>query len=119
MVFMYAALSSPSVALGSPALADNLRYAFDYCVFGFPNSTRGGLGPCATSTACGGMEAALTEGGLETKGMTQYGYCDSNGSHVVGDPTYEPCRACVGVGDRTYLSNCEFFAVVPVSANAV
>ncbi|KAI8251224.1 hypothetical protein K4K58_009002 [Colletotrichum sp. SAR11_239] len=82
----------------------NMRYSFAYCVFGYPNATDTGGGPCMTSTACGGLEAALTDGALDPS-SGQYDYCDADGGAVLG-PAYDKCMSCVRAGgEHYYLAN--------------
>ncbi|KAI0119268.1 hypothetical protein F4814DRAFT_411385 [Daldinia grandis] len=80
----------------------NLRYTFDYCIFGFPNATGVASTPCATSTACGGLKEALTDGNLDPK-KNGYSYCTSDG---MPNAAVSECRACVSVSDdQDYLAN--------------
>ncbi|KAJ9143726.1 LPXTG-domain-containing protein [Pleurostoma richardsiae] len=83
----------------------NLRYNFDYCIFGFPNATDVGSSPCITETACGELEAALQDGNLDSTDLSQYGYCDADGSVMTGE-FYDKCLACVSAsGDTNYITN--------------
>ncbi|KAI1340924.1 hypothetical protein F5Y15DRAFT_36275 [Xylariaceae sp. FL0016] len=83
--------------------ADNLRYTFDYCVFGFPNATDVGSSPCATSTACGQLKASLEEGQLSSNNPS-YGYCSVDGA-MTGD-SVPGCISCVAASeDQEYLAN--------------
>ncbi|KAM5342556.1 hypothetical protein ACJ41O_013522 [Fusarium nematophilum] len=77
----------------------NLRYSFDYCVFGFPNATGIDSSPCVTSEACGPLAAALKQGITDPDDRKQYGYCDADGKAMLGD-AYAKCYACVKA-DRT------------------
>ncbi|KAF9881193.1 LPXTG-domain-containing protein [Colletotrichum karsti] len=82
----------------------NLRYSFDYCVFGYPNATGVGSGPCMTSTACGGLEAALIDGELDPS-SEQYAYCDADGGSMLGS-SFDKCLSCVRAGgEHYYLAN--------------
>ncbi|KAF4838198.1 hypothetical protein CGCTS75_v000936 [Colletotrichum tropicale] len=82
----------------------NMRYSFDYCVFGYPNATDTGGGPCMTSTACGALEAALTDGDLDPS-SGQYSYCDADGGAILGS-AYDKCLSCVRAGgEHYYLAN--------------
>ncbi|KAI1856096.1 hypothetical protein JX265_011811 [Neoarthrinium moseri] len=83
----------------------NLRYTFDYCIFGFPNATNVASTPCSTSTACGGLEAALTSDGLDATDLQSYGYCDADGA-AMGGPSVSKCIACVAASDgQDYMAN--------------
>lgn len=86
-------------------MLDNLRYAFDYCVFGFPNATGVASTPCSTSTACGGMEMALTGDDLDAANLQSYGYCSADGGAVT-ETTVSKCKACVAASDgQDYMAN--------------
>ncbi|KAK1718829.1 LPXTG-domain-containing protein [Colletotrichum acutatum] len=83
----------------------NMRYSFDYCIFGYPNATGVGSNPCQTSTACGALEAALTDGELDPTKSSQYAYCDADGGAMLGS-AYDKCLSCVRAGgEHYYLSN--------------
>ncbi|KAK8079104.1 LPXTG-domain-containing protein, partial [Apiospora phragmitis] len=84
----------------------NLRYTFDYCIFGFPNATGVELTPCSTSTACGGLENALTGDKLSVKGgLEPYAFCAADGD-AMHNTTVEKCISCVSVSqDQKYLAN--------------
>ncbi|KAI1799953.1 hypothetical protein F4811DRAFT_60448 [Daldinia bambusicola] len=80
----------------------NLRYTFDYCIFGFPNATGVASTPCATSTACGGLMEDLTDGNLEPE-KNGYSYCTSDG---MPSAAVSECKACVAASDdQDYLAN--------------
>ncbi|KAF7542618.1 hypothetical protein G7Z17_g11420 [Cylindrodendrum hubeiense] len=83
----------------------NLRYSFDYCVFGYPNASDVGSNPCVTSEACGPLEAALKKGITSPDDREQYDYCEADSGAMLG-ASYESCYSCVRA-DRThtYLSN--------------
>ncbi|KAK2024996.1 LPXTG-domain-containing protein [Colletotrichum zoysiae] len=83
----------------------NMRYSFDYCVFGYPNATGVGSSPCMTSTACGALEKALTDGELDPEKSSQYSYCDADGGAILGS-AYDKCLSCVRAGgEHYYLAN--------------
>ncbi|KAF4469867.1 exo-alpha-sialidase neuraminidase [Fusarium albosuccineum] len=83
----------------------NLRYSFDYCVFGYPNATGIGSSPCITSEACGPLEKALKKGITEPDDRKQYDYCDVDGKAMLGN-SYGNCQACITVDStRTIISN--------------
>ncbi|KAK2058541.1 LPXTG-domain-containing protein [Colletotrichum caudatum] len=83
----------------------NMRYSFDYCVFGYPNATGVGSSPCMTSTACGALEKALTDGELDPEKSSQYSYCDADGGAMLGS-AYDKCLSCVRAGgEHYYLAN--------------
>ncbi|WXC62729.1 hypothetical protein SNK03_008559 [Fusarium graminearum] len=83
----------------------NMRYSFDYCIFGYPNATGISSGPCVTSEACGPIEDALKEGITEPKDRKKYGYCDTDGKSMLGDSVAK-CQACVKAdSSQTIISN--------------
>ncbi|KAI0834642.1 hypothetical protein F5Y06DRAFT_278521 [Hypoxylon sp. FL0890] len=82
----------------------NLRYAFDYCILGFPNATGIASTPCSTSTACGGLESAFTGDKLNPK-KPDYSYCGADGSAMT-DGVVSECMSCVGALEgQDYLAN--------------
>ncbi|KAM0536966.1 hypothetical protein ACHAO2_006390 [Verticillium nonalfalfae] len=80
----------------------NLRYTLGHCIFGFPNSTGLGSGPCLTSSACGPLEDALTDDLSELDSTSQYGYCDADGGAMTSD-AFGRCLDCVKVGGEHHL----------------
>lgn len=87
-------------------VVDNLRYSFDYCVFGYPDATDVGSNPCITSEACGGLEEALKEGILDPQKREQYDYCNIEGNAMLSDAV-ERCRQCVKADrSHSFVSNC-------------
>ncbi|CRJ83597.1 hypothetical protein BN1708_009082 [Verticillium longisporum] len=80
----------------------NLRYTLGHCIFGFPNSTGIGSGPCLTSSACGPLEDALTDNLSELDSTSQYGYCDADGGAMTSD-AFGRCLDCVKVGGEHHL----------------
>ncbi|KAK8062357.1 LPXTG-domain-containing protein [Apiospora hydei] len=85
----------------------NLRYTFDHCIFGFPNATDTESTPCSTSTACGGLENALTSDKLNVKGgLEPYGFCAADGGAMANAPVIHQCVSCVSASqDQKYLAN--------------
>ncbi|KND93858.1 hypothetical protein TOPH_01832 [Tolypocladium ophioglossoides CBS 100239] len=83
----------------------NLRYAFDYCVLGYPNATGVGSNPCMTSEACGRLGGALEHGIKDPSGAEQFAYCAVDGGVVLGSYN-DGCLQCVQAdGSHAYLSN--------------
>ncbi|RYP47722.1 hypothetical protein DL768_006258 [Monosporascus sp. mg162] len=82
----------------------NLRYTFDYCIFGYPNAKDVASTPCSTETACGELQTALTEDQLKGS-KPDYSYCSAGGGAMAG-PAVEKCLACVAASDdQDYLAN--------------
>ncbi|KAI0868895.1 hypothetical protein GGS24DRAFT_190267 [Hypoxylon argillaceum] len=82
----------------------NLRYAFDNCIFGFPNVTGNPSTPCSTSTACGVLRDSLTAGDLSPTDP-DYSYCDVDGGVITSSSTSQ-CMLCVGASsDQGFLVN--------------
>lgn len=87
----------------SNVFIDNLRYTFDYCIFGFPNATGVASTPCSTSFACGELKDALTGDNLK---KSDYSYCP--GSGAMADDVVSKCLSCVAASDdQDYLTNCK------------
>ncbi|KAI0377899.1 hypothetical protein F5Y04DRAFT_167453 [Hypomontagnella monticulosa] len=92
------------LSLSSNINTDNLRYTFDFCIFAFPNATGVASTPCSTSTACGGLRTALTQGDLNPK-QHDYSYCGGDSS-AMPDGAINECMSCVGALDgQDYLAN--------------
>ncbi len=86
---------------------DNLRYTFDYCIFGFPDAKDVASTPCSTETACGELQTALTDDRLKGTKL-DYSYCSAGGGAMTG-PAVEKCLACVAASDdQHFLANCAF-----------
>ncbi|KAI1075625.1 hypothetical protein F5B20DRAFT_374879 [Whalleya microplaca] len=82
----------------------NIRYTFDYCIFGFPNATDVASTPCSTSTACGHLEGALVEGILDPSNP-DYSFCAVDGGALASD-VVSKCLSCVAASDgQGYLAN--------------
>ncbi|KAH7033508.1 uncharacterized protein B0I36DRAFT_430716 [Microdochium trichocladiopsis] len=83
----------------------NLRYAVDYCIFGFPNATNVASTPCSTEKACGQLEGALTGDLLSSAKKADYAFCDANGG-VMRSEEIKKCHACVSASDdQDFLAN--------------
>ncbi|KAI1505628.1 hypothetical protein F5X99DRAFT_428747 [Biscogniauxia marginata] len=82
----------------------NLRYTFDYCIFSFPNATEIASTPCSTSTACGQLETALTDGLLDLNNL-DYSYCAVDGGAMTSE-LIPKCVSCVAASDdQGFLAN--------------
>ncbi|GJN85948.1 hypothetical protein PLIIFM63780_009524 [Purpureocillium lilacinum] len=89
----------------------NMRYAIDFCIFGYPNGTGGaGSNPCLTSEACGRLARAL-EGGIPVVGdrarasTDTYSYCEAERG-VWKSRYFDACVQCVKAdGRHRYLTN--------------
>ncbi|KAL8348818.1 hypothetical protein RB601_002240 [Gaeumannomyces tritici] len=83
----------------------NIRYNFNYCIFGFPNNTAIGSNPCQTSRACGALANALQHdsSGPDPKG--DYTYCNADGGSMTGE-FYDKCLTCIGgFKEQGYVRN--------------
>lgn len=96
----------PAWTTYTDAHVDNMRYAFDYCILGYPNATSMGTNPCRVPEACGRLSRALETGIMNPAGSDRLAYCDASG----GTDTksyWDSCRGCVMAdGQHAYLSNC-------------
>lgn len=92
--------NTPSLILTD--IPDNLRYSFDFCVFGFLDGTGSGSNPCETSSACGTLRTSLEHGNLSTTDP-EFGYCDDG---AVTGSSFDTCLDCVrSGGDTQYVAN--------------
>ncbi|CAM1508341.1 Fc.00g051890.m01.CDS01 [Cosmosporella sp. VM-42] len=83
----------------------NLRYSFDYCIFGYPNAVDVGSNPCMTSEACGPLDEALKAGIKDPAHREQYDYCNTEGKPMLSDAV-ERCRSCVKAdSSHSFMSN--------------
>ena len=88
-------------------LKDNLRYSFDYCVFGDPQSEEIDSNPCATSEGCGSLTDALRKGMVNSTDREQYGSCEVDEQAIKGED-FDQCLSCVSAeSTHSYLSNCK------------
>jgi hypothetical protein len=85
---------------------DNLRYAFDTCLFGFAEANDPMSTPCSTDSSCGHLQKALQTGDLDPTAST-YGYCSADNNAFLG--SFLPkCLECLqNGGDTQYLTNCK------------
>lgn len=85
---------------------DNLRYAFNSCIFGSTNATDTLSTPCSSSTVCGPLQKSLGDGMGTPLTSSQYSYCSSYDNSFLGS-SLEICQDCLKVGSNTvYLTNC-------------
>ncbi|KAF4962243.1 hypothetical protein FSARC_9668 [Fusarium sarcochroum] len=83
----------------------NMRYSFDYCIFGYPNATGIATGPCVTSEACGPIWNALKEGITKPNDREQYDYCYADDKAMFTDAVAK-CQSCVKADStHTIISN--------------
>lgn len=85
---------------------DNMRYAFDTCLFGFVEASDPISTPCSTDSSCGHLQKALETGDLDPTAST-YGYCSADNNAFLG--SFLPkCLECLqNGGDAQYLTNCK------------
>ena len=84
-------------------ILDNMRYALDWCLFGFPQGDKE-IASAQCSTACGGISNALKIHLPNATVSSTYDYCQ--------DPDFLPnvgsCASCYkNVSNQLYLSNCK------------
>lgn len=90
-------------------ITDNLRYNFDYCIFGYPNATDVGTSPCQTTTACGQLSSALEDGIPSVGNHSEFAYCSADNSAMTSS-SYSQCLSCVSALDATVtVSNGKFY----------
>lgn len=85
---------------------DNMRYAFDTCLYGFVEASDPISTPCSTDSSCGHLQKALEIGDLDPTAST-YGYCSADNNAFLG--SFLPkCLECLqNGGDTQYLTNCK------------
>lgn len=94
--------SSPTYVFAS----DNLRYAFDTCIYGYANATEPISTPCSTDTVCAPLQAALEDNMQDPSGGTQYSYCSASNSSFQS-AALQPCSSCFReTADEVYFANC-------------
>ena len=80
---------------------DNLRYAIDWCTFGYPDNQDAASTPCLES--CKPVRDALQANLTNPSPNAPYGYCQ-DGSFMAG---VDPCASCnARIDNQTYSSNC-------------
>jgi hypothetical protein len=88
---------------------DNLRFAFNTCVFETANSTDPITTTCSTDAVCGPLAAALEDGMQNPSTLHEFSYCSAYDNSFLG--TYlSTCTDCLrGSADQVYLANCKGF----------
>lgn len=118
------AIEPKKLILATSLPTDNMRYAIDFCIFGYPNGTGGaGSNPCLTSEACGRLARAL-EGGIPVGDRARastdtYSYCEAERG-VWKSRYFDACVQCVRAdGRHRYLTNCEFCPLNPLNGDMI
>lgn len=87
-------------------LLDNLRFAVDVCLYGFPRSPDAISSPCDIDHVCGPLGDALTYDGLKTEKKQNFEYCSAADNTFTG-PSVEACYKCLQTSpEQNYLANC-------------
>jgi hypothetical protein len=95
-----------------PSLADiwvedNLRFAFDTCLYNSTNATDVIDTPCALSTTCGPLQTALEFDMQSYSVPLEYAYCSADGK-IFASSYFSTCQQCLReTADVFYLSNCK------------
>jgi hypothetical protein len=96
---------SYQISADSPA-TDNLRYAVDVCLWGFPAKGQNMTSQCATDVACNPVRSSLETGDMAAGNATEYQYCTVDGGAFPG--SYAQCSQCLrSTSTNKYLSNCK------------
>ncbi|KAK0392347.1 hypothetical protein NLU13_1842 [Sarocladium strictum] len=83
----------------------NLRYSFDYCVFGDMHASHVDSSPCTTSEGCGRLTKALRDDMVNAADTSPYAYCDADHQAIHGEG-FDKCHSCVAAEDtHSYISN--------------
>lgn len=90
--------------LDQSALIDNLRYAIDWCVYGYPNSNNNNVPPNPCDGSCSSIQDTL-KGNMSQPGQnTPYGYCQ-DGTFMAD---VDLCSACYSLlPNQSYYANCK------------
>lgn len=88
-------------------VSDNLRFAVDVCLWGFPGKAETASSPCNLASTCGPLESVFKKGIPDPSKGDQYGYCAaSDGS--MGSNKLAGCRECLRTtSNQAYLANCK------------
>lgn len=85
---------------------DNLRFAFNTCIFGTTNASDSLSTPCSSSTVCEPLRKALSDGMGTPLTTSQYSYCSAYDNSFLGS-NLDTCRDCLRFNSNAfYLSNC-------------
>lgn len=88
---------------------DNVRYAFDVCIFSYPDAPASGTinSPCNIDGACGPLGKALKTSLVNSTSGNEFDFCDASNSAMSGD-SYSSCITCLqATTSQTYFSNCK------------
>lgn len=87
---------------------DNLRYAFDVCLFSYPKTPVDGFlnTPCNIQDNCGALKDKLTSS-LDPDSDDHYGYCEDD-KQLGTNATYTGCLKCLqATASQNYYANCK------------
>ncbi|KAF4469873.1 exo-alpha-sialidase neuraminidase [Fusarium albosuccineum] len=85
----------------------NVRYAFDVCLFSYPDAVDSGTinSPCNIDGGCAPLEDALKKSLLNVNNDNQFDYCEAKSS-VLESSSYKDCIECLeSTSSQTYLAN--------------
>jgi hypothetical protein len=92
---------------------DNLRFAFNTCLFDTTNATDPLSTSCSTDAVCGPLEAALEDGMQNPSIMPEFSYCSAYDNSFLGS-FLSTCTHCLRESDdQVYLANCKFLSILP------
>lgn len=92
----------------SYSLPDNVRYAFDVCLYSYPDAVESGTvnSPCNIQSSCGSLENAMKTSLLKTNPDNQFDYCEADDS-IIKSSSYKECLGCLETtSNQQYLANC-------------
>lgn len=87
---------------------DNIRFAFNTCLFNSTNATDAVSTPCVLSSVCSPLEVATTDSMSPSiySVPLEYSYCSADGAIFAGQ-YFTACQQCLRENDNIfYLSNC-------------
>lgn len=85
---------------------DNLRYAFNACIYGAANSTDPINSPCSLDTACAPIQGAMRDGMGNPATLQEYSYCSAYDNSFLGQ-FLGACGTCLTeTTTEVIFSNC-------------
>ena len=115
-IYVRAYQSLDLLALADMDVIDNIRFAVDVCLYGFPRPPDAISSPCDIGDVCGPLGDALTFDRLRTEDEQGFGYCNA-ADGTFTDSRVEACYQCLQTSpEQNYLANC---TLLPVQAGVV
>jgi hypothetical protein len=88
------------------ASKDNLRFAFNTCIFAMANATDPITTPCSLDTVCAPIQGAMLDGMDDPETLQEYSYCSAYDNSFLGS-FLGICGTCLAESaEESYFSNC-------------